>query len=54
MVGGADVAALGDLDGDGLEELAVWEPVPQRLQVLRGVDLKPLWEVDVKRLERPK
>lgn len=54
MVGGADVAALGDLDGDGLEELAVWEPVPQRLQVLRGVDLKPLWEVDVRRLERPK
>ena len=53
MVGGADVASLGDLDGDGLEELAVWEPVPQRLQLRDGADLHVLWKVDVTSLERP-
>ena len=53
MVGGADVASLGDLDGDGLEELVVWEPVPQRLQLLDGADLHVLWKVDVTSLERP-
>ena len=53
MMGGADVASLGDLDGDGLEELAVWEPVPQRLQLLDGADLHVLWKVDVTSLERP-
>lgn len=53
MVGGADVAVLGDLDGDGLEELAVWEPVPQRLLVLSGADLHALWQVDVTALDRP-
>jgi hypothetical protein len=53
MVGGADVAVLGDLDGDGLEELAVWEPVPQRLLLLKGADLHTLWQVDVTSLARP-
>jgi hypothetical protein len=52
-VGGADVAGLGDLDGDGLEELAVWEPVPQRLSVLSGADLSVRWRIDAASLPRP-
>ena len=52
-VGGADVAVAGDLDGDGLEELAIWEPVPQRLLLLDGADLHVLRRVDVTSLERP-
>jgi hypothetical protein len=51
--GGADVAPIGDLDGDGLEELAVWEPVAQRLLVLSGSDLAVRWELDAASLPRP-
>lgn len=52
--GGADAASVGDVDGDGLEEIAVWEPVPQRLRLLRASDLEPMWSVDVATLARPK
>jgi hypothetical protein len=52
--GGADAVPIGDLDGDGLEEIAVWEPVPQRLQLLRASDFEPLWSLDVTALARPK
>ena len=53
MVGGADVAVLADLDGDGLEAIAIWEPVPQRLLLLNGADLQILWQLDVTSLGRP-
>ncbi len=52
-VGGADVASLGDLDGDGLDELAIWEPVPQRLLILSGADLSVRWQLDAADLPRP-
>lgn len=50
--GGVDATPLGDLDGDGLEELAAWEPVAQRLCVLSGKDLTVRWEVEVSSLPR--
>ena len=52
-VGGADVASLGDLDGDGLDELAIWEPVSQRLLILSGADLSVRWQLDAADLPRP-
>ncbi len=52
--GGADVAPVGDLDGDGLEELAVWIPMQQSLRLLKGSDFTVFWEIDVAALRRPK
>ena len=52
LVGGLDACPIGDLDGDGLEELALQLPVLQELRVVRGSDLSVLWTRDVATLPR--
>lgn len=52
-VGGLDAAPIGDLDGDGYEELAVQLPVLQEVRVLRGKDLSVLWQRSISDLEQP-
>ncbi len=49
--GGQDVTTLGDLDGDGLHELAVYFPVAQAVRVLKGSDRSVMWSRQVDALE---
>jgi len=51
-VGGLDATPIGDLDGDGLEEIAVQLPVLQEVRVLNGKDLSVRWRLDVAELPR--
>ena len=52
QVGGIDADCLGDLDGDGLEELVVQLPGLQEVHVLGGTDFKSLWSVNMAELPR--
>lgn len=49
--GGLDVATLGDMDGDGLHELAAYFPVAQVVRVLKGSDRSVMWSRKVAELE---
>jgi hypothetical protein len=51
--GGLDAAPIGDLNGDGLEEIVGYLPVKQELHVFDGKDLSTLWKIDVGSLPRP-
>ena len=50
--GGLDACPIGDLDGDGLEEIAVQIPVVRLVRVLKGADLSVLWSIDIGDLAR--
>lgn len=51
-VGGMDVASLGDLDGDQLDEVVIQLAGVQEVHLLGGEDLSPLWSRSLGELPR--
>lgn len=52
LYGGLDACPIGDIDGDGLQEIAVQLPVLRLVRVLKGADLSVLWSIDTESLWR--